>query len=71
MSTIYVSKTQALALINLETGYGRRVVEKWMEKLVETGRIKILDDPDGRAMRISRTDVDFIIRFLKGEVEAE
>ena len=69
MATTYVTKTQAIGLINMETGYGRRVIEKWMEKLEQMGRIKILDDPDGRALRISRTDVDIIIQALKGEIE--
>jgi hypothetical protein len=71
MATTFVTKTQALALIGIETGFGRRVIEKMIDKLEEKGRIKVLDSPDGRALRISRSDIDFIIQALKGEVEVE
>jgi hypothetical protein len=71
MNSRFYTKTQALALIGLETGFGRRVIEKIMNKLVEKGRIKVLDSPDVRALWISRADVDLIIQALKGEIEVE
>jgi len=69
MSAPFVSKTQAISLISVETGFGRRVIEKTMDKLEEQGRIKVIDSPDGRALRISRSDVDVIIKVLNGEIE--
>jgi len=69
MSTAFVGKTQAISIISLETGYGRRVIEKTMDKLAEQGRIKVDPDPDGRALRISRADVELVIKVLKGESE--
>ena len=69
MSSAFVSKTQAISIISVETGFGRRVIEKMMDKLEEQGRIKIVDSPDGRALRLSRADVDLIIKALNGQVE--
>jgi hypothetical protein len=69
MAATFVSKTQAISIISMETGFGRRVIEKMMDKLERQGRIKILDSPDGRALRIARTDVDIITQVLKGEIE--
>jgi biotin operon repressor len=69
MSSIFVSKTQAISIIGIETGYGRRVIEKTIDNLLQQGRIRILEAPDARALRISRTDVELIIKVLKGEIE--
>jgi hypothetical protein len=69
MSTPFVSKTQAISRISVETGFGRRVIEKTMDKLEEQGRIRIIDSPDGRALRISQADVEIIIKVLNGEIE--
>jgi hypothetical protein len=69
MESTFVSKTQAISIISVETGFGRRVIEKMMDNLVQQGRIKILDSPDGRALRITRIDVELIIKVLKGDIE--
>ena len=58
MSTSMMSKSQAISLINVETGYGRRIIEKTFARLEQDGRIKFILDFDGRTYQISRTDVD-------------
>jgi hypothetical protein len=67
MSDVFVSKTQAISIVSVETGFGRRVIEKAMDTLEQAGRIKIHVPPEGHAIRIRRSDVDVIIRYLKGE----
>jgi len=67
MSDVFVSKSQAMSIITVETGFGRRVIEKAMDTLEQAGRIKIHIPPEGHAIRIRRGDVDVIIRYLKGE----
>ena len=69
MAATFLTKTQAITIIKEATGYGRRVIEKTMDMLVQQGRIKILDSPDARALRISRADVESVIRHLQGETE--
>jgi hypothetical protein len=65
MSTEYLTKSQAIAEITQKTGYGRFVIEKRMERLLEAGKIKLLDDPgDARKQRISRADVQTVIDSL-------
>jgi hypothetical protein len=64
MATTFLTKTQAIAFIGVETGFGRRVIEKAMDTLLQQGRIKIFESPDSRALRISRADMDIIIRGL-------
>ena len=65
----YMSKSQAMALITIETGYGRRTIEKAFERLEQEGRIKLSLDFDGRTYRISRADVDIVIKYLNREIE--
>ncbi len=69
MSTPYVSKIQAISIAIAETGYGRRTIERVMDKLIQEGRITMGLDFDGRTYRISRADVDLLIRVLKREIE--
>jgi len=69
MATQYVSKIQAISIAIAETGYGRRTIERVMDKLTQEGRITIGLDFDGRTYRISRADVDLLIRVLKREIE--
>ncbi len=40
-----------------------------MDKLIQEGRITMGLDFDGRTYRISRADVDLLIRVLKREIE--
>ena len=68
MSVEYVSKTNAISLISVATGYGRRVVLKTLDRLVEEGRIKIIDSPRGNTLEISRNDIDIVIKILKREI---
>ncbi len=65
----FYTKAQAIALINTETGYGRRVIEKAFDKLEAENRIKFEEGLDARSLRISRTDIELVIRVLKGEIE--
>lgn len=69
MSSTYLSKTQAISLIGMETGYGRRVIEQTLERLVDAGRIRFIVDFDKRTQRISRDDVETVIKILKREIE--
>ncbi len=69
MPVEYIGKTNAISLISVATGYGRRVVVKTIDKLVEEGRIKILESPRGNTLEISRDDIDLVIKILKREVE--
>jgi hypothetical protein len=65
----YLSKIQAIAQAMAATGYGRRTVERVMEKLVQEGRLTIGLDFDGRTYRIARSDIDTLIKVLKREIE--
>ncbi len=65
----YLSKTQAISLIMVETGFGRRVIEKMLDRLSEEGRIRFVPGFDGRSLRISRPDAETVIRVLKREIE--
>ena len=69
MAEEYMSKIQAISQAMAATGYGRRTVERIMDKLAQDGRITIGLDFDGRTYRISRTDVETIIKVLKREIE--
>jgi hypothetical protein len=64
-----VNKQDAIALIRVETGYGRRVIDQMLDKLNDEGRITIHKDFDGRSLRISRDDIALVIRVLKREIE--
>lgn len=66
MATPYVTKTQAVILVSIETGRGRRIIETIVDKLTQEGRITIERDPiDTRALRISRADVDKVVAYIK------
>jgi hypothetical protein len=65
----YLSKTQALSLIMVETGFGRRVIEKILDRLIDEKRIRFVPGFDGRSLRISRPEVDIVIKVLKREIE--
>ncbi len=64
-----LSKSQAMSLINVETGYGRRIIEKTFSRLVAEGRIRFILDFDGQTQRITREDVEIVIKVLKREIE--
>jgi membrane-bound lytic murein transglycosylase B len=69
MSATFLTKTQAVSLIGMETGYGRRVIEQTLDRLVTEGRIRFILDFDRRTQRISREDVETVIKILKREIE--
>jgi excisionase family DNA binding protein len=69
MAEEYVSKIQAISIVMAATGYGRRTIDKMFEKLVAEGRITLNRDFDGRTYRISRAEVDTLIKVLKREIE--
>lgn len=61
-------KTKAISEAMAETGFGRRVVENKMAELETRGLIHITPSPaDKRVLLISRTDLELVIRSLKGE----
>ncbi len=66
MPTPFFTKTQAVNIVSAETGFGRRVVENMMEKLQSQGEISIEQDPlYTRTLRISRDDMDKVVKALK------
>lgn len=66
MPAAFYTKTQAVNIIGAETGYGRRIVEAMLEKLVNQGEISIEPDPlYTRTLRISREDMDKVVQSLK------
>ncbi len=67
MPDVFVNKSQAMSIITVETGFGRRVIEKAMDALEQEGRIKVYVSPNSHSVRMRRSDVDVIIRYLKGE----
>jgi hypothetical protein len=67
--TDYLSKTQAISAIMVATGYGRRVIEKILDRLTDEKRIRFVPGFDGRTLHISRTDVELVIKVLKHEIE--
>lgn len=69
MTDEYVSKIQAIAQAMAATGYGRRTVERIMDKLAQEKRITLGLDFDGRTYRIARADVELLIRVLRREIE--
>ncbi len=69
MAEEYYSRIQAIAQVMVATGFGRRTVDKMIDKLAEDGRITIGLDFDGRTYRISRTDIELVIKVLKREIE--
>jgi len=69
MATEYLSKAQAVAMAMAETGYGKRIIDRVMDRLSQEGRITVELDFDGRTYRISRADVSLIIQVLKREIK--
>jgi len=69
MPVEYVNKTNAISIISMATGFGRRVVVKIMDRLADEGKIHILESPRGNTLEISRDDIDLVIKVLKREVE--
>jgi hypothetical protein len=65
----YLSKTQAVSRIMVETGFGRRVIDKILDRLTNEGRIRFVPGFDGRSLRISHEDVALVIKVLKREIE--
>jgi hypothetical protein len=65
MAEEYMTKTQAVTEIMQRTGYGRFVIEKRIENLLGAGEIRLIDDPgDRRKQRISRTDMEKVVKSL-------
>jgi hypothetical protein len=64
----YVTKYQAIMLITLETGYGRYIIERKMDELLNKGVIHLEEDPaDRRKYRLPRPEIELIIKALRGE----
>jgi hypothetical protein len=62
------TKMSAIGYISMQTGYGRRVIERIMKELEEQGRISLERDFDHSKYVISRGDVELIIRVLRREI---
>ncbi len=61
----YTSKTNAVSVICLQTGYGRPRVERTIKQLTEDGRIHPLLLP--QTTLYSREDIALVVKVLKGE----
>ncbi len=61
----YVTKTIAVNYIGQRTGYGRRVVERKIDEMAQSGDIIFVPDP-GRASvtLLSQDDIDKVISAL-------
>ncbi len=63
----FVTKTEAIRLVRVESGYGRHVVGKKLHELVRAGKITIERDPsDKRKLRVRKADLELIIDELTG-----
>lgn len=61
----YVTKTEAVLDVMQRTNSGRFIVEKKMNELESTGRIRFVEDPrDSRRKLISREHVEEVVRAL-------
>jgi hypothetical protein len=61
----YVTKTEAVLDVMQRTNSGRFIVEKKMNELESTGRIRFVEDPrDSRRKLISREHVEEVVRTL-------
>ncbi len=61
----YMSKTNAVSVICLQTGYGRPRVERALKQLTDEGRIHPLSLP--QYTLFSREDIALVVKVLKGE----
>jgi hypothetical protein len=69
MSDDFVTKTEAIRLVGIESGYGRHVVGKKIRELARAGNITIERDPlDKRKLRIRKADLPLIITALTGDL---
>jgi hypothetical protein len=61
----YVTKTEAVLDVMQRTNSGRFIVEKKMNELESTGRIRFVEDPrDSRRKLISREHVEEVVHAL-------
>jgi hypothetical protein len=61
----YLTKTDAVLAIMQRTRSGRFIVEKRMNELESTGKIRFIEDPrDSRRKLISKEDVEEVVRAL-------
>ena len=65
----YMNKTAAVNYISLQTGFGRRVVEKALDQLQQEGRIKLITTSYSRLIHISKQDVELVINILNLKTE--
>jgi hypothetical protein len=63
----YLTKTNAIAYISMQTGYGRPIIERTMKQLQDAGRIQLLSPSFARAILISKDDVEIVISVLKSQ----
>ncbi len=62
----YLTKSQVIALVSLETGLGRSVIERTMEALAAEGKILLEENPlDRRRYRVRKSDVAVIVQALR------
>ena len=65
MSQEQITKLNAIALISLETGKSRRVVEQMLKQMTDEGAIRMDKAPYSPAILITREDVQKVIDVLK------
>lgn len=69
MSQNPVTKLNAIALICMETGRGRRYVEQKMKDMAEAGLIVMEKSPYAPAILISRDDIAKVVEAIKAEAK--
>lgn len=65
MSQDPLTKLNAIALISIESGKSRRMVEATLKELTENGTIRMEKSPHASVIYISRADVEKVIKHLK------
>ncbi len=68
MTGDYLTKTNAVSYISMQTGYGRYIVERTLKQLEEEGKISFATGIDARALFISSEHVEYVINYLKRKV---
>jgi hypothetical protein len=64
----YLTKSQAEAIIGMETGAGRVIIQRALDTLIAQGRITFEPGLDGRSRIISRSDVNIVIAYIKARI---
>lgn len=64
----YLTKSQAEAVIGMETGAGRVIIQRAIDTLVAQGKIAFEPGLDGRSRIITRPDVQKVIAYIRARI---